>query len=177
MKPFKEQLSRHSQWLFLKYQIHCIWLCCIHRMARQENVEFDHPSTHSLRQWPVYVQIQPLQCIRHSCCSNKQVPEEILTVIIPLLTSSGLSKLVIGLDKFGTIDLTQPFYFQLTGRQAISYWHGLVSSAATVVIYNFSSLFFSETTAPNTSKLYIQLPYIGVYKIFDPIVDVDFIGL
>ena len=63
-------------------------------------------------------------------------------------------------------------------------WHGLVSasSAAEVVaIYNFSSLFFSETTAPNISKLYIQLPYIGVYKNsslhVDPIVDVDFIGL
>ena len=64
-------------------------------------------------------------------------------------------------------------------------WHGLVltASAATsaVVVYNFSSLFFSETTAPNISKLYIQLPYIGVYKNsllhVDPIVDVDFIGL
>ena len=45
----------------------------------------------------------------------------------------------------------------------------------------FSSLFFSETTVPNTSKLYIQLPYIGVDKNsslhVNPIVDVDFIGL
>ena len=50
-----------------------------------------------------------------------------------------------------------------------------------VVVYNFSSLFSSETTAQNTSKLYIQLPYIRVYKNssfhVDPIVDVDFIGL
>ena len=50
-----------------------------------------------------------------------------------------------------------------------------------VVINNFSSLFSSETAAQNTSKLYIQLPYIGVYKNssfhVDPIVDVDFIGL
>ena len=50
-----------------------------------------------------------------------------------------------------------------------------------VVVYNFYSLFSSETTAQNTSKLYIQLPYIRVYKNssfhVDPIVDVDFIGL
>ena len=50
-----------------------------------------------------------------------------------------------------------------------------------IVVNNFSSLFFSETTAPNTSKLYIQLSYIGVYKNsslhVDLIVDVDFIGL
>ena len=53
-------------------------------------------------------------------------------------------------------------------------------AAVGVVVNNFSSL-FSETTAPNTSKLYVQLPYIGVFKHsslhVDPIVDVDFIGL
>ena len=49
------------------------------------------------------------------------------------------------------------------------------------VVNNFSSLFSSETTAQNTSKLYIQLPYIRVDKNssfhVDPIVDVAFIGL
>ena len=49
------------------------------------------------------------------------------------------------------------------------------------IVNNFSSLFSSETTAQNTSKLYIQLPYMGVYKNssfhVDLIVDVDFIGL
>ena len=49
------------------------------------------------------------------------------------------------------------------------------------VVNNFPSLFSSETTSQNTSKLYIQFPHIRVYKIssfhVDPIVDVDFIGL
>ena len=67
--------------------------------------------------------------------------------------------------------------------------HGLVSALSAAVVVsvivgvgnNFSSLLFWETTAPNPSKLYTQLPYIGVYKNsslhVDPIVDLDFIGL
>ena len=59
-------------------------------------------------------------------------------------------------------------------------WPCVVGSVVGVV-HNFSSLFSSETTAQNTSQLYIQLPYIRVYKNssfhIDPIIDVDFIGL
>ena len=67
----------------------------------------------------------------------------------------------------------------------LAYWqigHKLLAwPGVGVVDNNFSSLFFSETTGQNTLKLYIQLPYIGVYKNsslhVDPIVDVDFIRL
>ena len=66
----------------------------------------------------------------------------------------------------------------------LAYWsigHELLAWPGVVIVNNFASLFFSETTAPNTSKLCIQLPYIGVYKNsslhVDPVVDVDFIEL
>ena len=59
-------------------------------------------------------------------------------------------------------------------------WPG-VGGGGVGVVNNFSSLFSSETTAQNTSKLYIHLPYIGVYKNssfdVDLIDDVDLIGL
>ena len=59
-------------------------------------------------------------------------------------------------------------------------WPGVGVVDGGGVVNNFSSL-FSENTVPNTSKLYIQLPYIGVNKNSSLhvylIVDIDFIGL
>ena len=70
--------------------------------------------------------------------------------------------------------------------QFLAFWpigHKLLAwpGVGVVIVNNFSSLFSSETTAQNTSKLYIQLPYIGFYKNssfhVDSIVGVDFIGV
>ena len=70
--------------------------------------------------------------------------------------------------------------YWLIGHKLLA-WPCVGFGGGGVVVNNFSSLFSSETTAQNTSKLYIQLPYIRVYKNssfhVDPIVDVDFMGL
>ena len=91
-----------------------------------------------------------------------------LPLCIIMLTSSERSEKLLS-------DLNQVF---------LAYWpigHTLLAWPCVVVVNIFSSLFSSETTAQNTSKLYIQLPYIRVYKNssfhVDLIVDVDFIGL
>ena len=68
--------------------------------------------------------------------------------------------------KIGKKESSKVSYFQLTGQSAISYWHDLVlSSAAVVIVNNFSSRFFSETIASNTSKLYIHFLIQGSIKI------------
>ena len=95
-----------------------------------------------------------------------------------------------GLNKYKSCSLLlllQSLWAPFSMSPFLAYWligHKLLAwpgvGGGGVVVNNFSSLFSLETTAQNTSKLYIQLPHIGVYKNssfhVDPIVDVDFIG-